>query len=122
MTGVPLHIRLFESLQLASIFIVLIVGFAMDNRVFEACFGAAMMVALTLLVSRGRKNWARWVWLAMIVLGGALVISDATTIFARSTAVTIAIALLQTLLQAVGLVLLFTPQSSDWIRGNPAEV
>lgn len=111
---------MFERLQFASIFIGLIAGFAMDNGVFETCFGAAITTALTLLVSRWRINWARWVSLAMFALGGALVISDATTIFAGSTPTTIVIALLQALLQVVGLALLFTPQSSSWIRSKPS--
>lgn len=118
MAGAPLHIRRFETLQLASIFIGLIDGFANGGGLFDAIFGAAVMVALTLLVSRGRKNWARWVWLVMFVLGSAFMIWTAPTVFALSyPVITVAV----TLMQTVALVLLFTPQSANWLRTNPAQ-
>ncbi len=118
MTEAPSHIRLFERLQLTSIFFGLIHGFAIGDEVFGGIFGAAMMVAFTLLVSRGRKNWARWVWLVMFVFGAAFMIWNAPIVFALGfPAITVAV----TLMQAFALILIFTPQSANWLRANAAQ-
>ena len=114
MTDAPLHIRRFETLQLASIVVGLIHQFAViDGGIFDAIMGAAIMIALTLFVSRRRKNLAKWLLLGMFVFGAAFMAWNAPTVFALGyPAITLAV----TLMQAIALAFLFTPQSADWLR------
>lgn len=119
MADPPDDIRRFEMLQLASAFIGLIHGFATGAQsVFASIFGAFVTIALTLLVSRARKNWARWTLVVFVVFGVALIIWG---IFVGLTQEALskvypAITALVWVMQAVALVLVFTPQSSSWLR------
>lgn len=118
MTHTPLAIRQFEGLQIASISIGLVHQFAIeDDGVVDAIFVAAMMVAITLLVSRLRKSWARWLLVVMFVLGTALMVWNTQLILELGyPAITFAV----TLMQAAALALLFTRRSSDWLRRRPS--
>lgn len=71
------------------------------------------MVTLTLLASRRRKNWARWVLLTMFAFGIALMIWQVKAVFSMGYPLLTA---LVTVMQAIALVLLFTPQSAAWFR------
>jgi peptidoglycan/LPS O-acetylase OafA/YrhL len=117
----PLDIQRFEALQLLTVLVGLIHGFAVRGAI-EPIFGALIGVTLTLLISRGRKNWARWTLLVLFVLGAALIIVGSffgitqeafSKVYPLLTAVV-------WIMQAVALVLLFTPQSSNWLRSAPA--
>jgi hypothetical protein len=143
MVGTPLNIRRFEVLQLVSIFLGLIhslldgsligsvvaainkgANAALIGRVVGAAIGfvvgIAILTALTLLVSRRRKNWARWALLVFNVLGVSFVVWQGqpralfSVDFALSTA-------LVWLMQGVALVLVFTPQSGRWLRGDQSK-
>jgi len=114
MVDAPLNIRRFEALQLVSITVGLIHGFAaVKDDLFATVAGAVIGVVLTLLVSRGRKDWARWVLLAMFVVGLVIMVWQARVVFSLGyPLVTAAI----WLIQAVALALLFTPQSANWLK------
>src|SRR5438270_11516805 len=100
MLGAPVNIRRFEVLQLVSIFAGLIHtlvdgtlignvvraasgnagggsrGYVVGSAIGAAIgyvVGVAIFIALTLLVSRRRKNWARWTVFVFFVLGGSCV-------------------------------------------------
>jgi hypothetical protein len=70
----PPYIRAFETLQLASAFVGLIHEFAI-GQVFVAIFGAVITITLSLLISRCRKNWARWTLFGTWALGLAMVVA-----------------------------------------------
>jgi len=129
-----LNIRWFEGLQLISIVIGLINMLAfgtlttkvrvpalgvMAGALIGELLGVAIGVALTLLVSRCRKNWPRWVILALWALGIALVLwqGKARAILSLDHPLTA----LVWLMQAVAIVLAFTPQSSRWLRNDQSK-
>jgi len=147
MVGTPVNIRRFEVLQLVSSFLdvilTLVGGTLIGNvvraassnlvgaargRVMGAAIGAAIgyvvgvaiFIALTLLVSRGRKYWARWVLLVFQMSGLVFVVwqGQARTMF--SAGYPLATALVW-LMQAVALMLVFTPQSGRWLRGDQSK-
>src|SRR4030095_4967469 len=104
--------------QFAAIVVGLIHHFAViHGGIFDAIVGAAIIIALTLLVSRRRKNWARWLLLAMFALGAVFMAWNAPTVFALGYP---AITLIVTLMQSIALVFLFTPQSAEWLRRSPS--
>src|SRR5438552_143663 len=115
----PLDIRRFETLQLTSAFVGLIRGFAIGRQgVIGPIFSALITITLTLLISRGRKNWARWTLLVMLVIGIAFIVVGSffgVTQEALSLVYPV-LTLVVWLLQIVALALLFTPQSTDWLR------
>jgi cytochrome c oxidase subunit IV len=115
----PLDIRRFETLQLVSAFVGLIHGFAIRREgIFASTFGALVTVTLTLLISRGRKNWARWTLLVMAVTGAALIVVGSFLGLTQEALATVypVLTALVWLLQIVALALLFTPQSTNWLR------
>jgi hypothetical protein len=72
MTDAPLNIRRFETLQIVSTIVGLINGFAViHGRLLNEAMSAVVVLTPTFLVSRGRKNWARRVFLVLCVLGVA---------------------------------------------------
>ena len=118
MNDAPLNVRRFEVLQLASIFIGLIHQFAVtDGGIFAPIAQAAILVGLTMLVSRRRKNWARWVLLGFFGLGAAFMIWNAAAVLALGYPV---ITLTVTLMQTAALALLFTPQTARWLCADPS--
>ena len=114
----PPDIRRFEALQITSIIVGLInQSAASSDGLIDSVIGAVLMLVLTLLVSRRRKNWARWVLLVTFVLGTAFMLWNAATVFALGYSfLTVAV----TVLQAVALGLLFTNRSSNWLRNRPS--
>src|SRR5262245_45560430 len=83
MADAPLSIRWFETIQIVSVILGLINGFAVTHDdVFRSVVSAVIVLTLTFLVSRGRKNWPRWVFLGMLVLGAAWMVWSAPTVLA----------------------------------------
>ena len=124
----PLDIRRFETLQLASVVIAMINAFSIGKEgVFGPVFDAIFVVTLTLLISRGRKNWARWALVAFFVAGIVFLvvasffglIHEALSGMHLSTG-NFLLAALVWLMQVVALALVFTPQSADWLRSAHA--
>lgn len=143
MVGTPRNIRRFEVIQLASIFVGLIHGLVDGSLIFSVVgainnganaaligslvgaaigyvAGLAILTALTLLVSRCRKNWARWALLLFNLLGLAFVVWEEQVRAIFSSDYPVATALVW-LMQAVALVLVFTPQSGHWLRGDQSK-
>jgi cytochrome c oxidase subunit IV len=114
----PLDIRRFETLQFAAAFVGLVHGFAIGFGIFRSVLGAAVAIALTLLVSRYRKNWARWTLLFLFVIGVAgLVVGLFFGITQKATSTVYpALTVLAWALSALAVVLLFTPKSDAWLR------
>ena len=120
----PVDIQRFEILQLASAFVGLIHGFAIGrDAIFDAIFGAVINVTLTLLVSRGRKNWARWTLLVMAVIGVTLMIAGSFFGITQAALAQVypVVTVLVWAMTAVALALVFTPQSTNWLRSAPAK-
>lgn len=120
----PLDIRRFETLQLTSAFVGLIHGFAIGREgLFGPIFSTLIAVTLTLLISRGRKNWARWTLLVMVVIGVVLIVVGTFFGLTREALSTVypVLTVIVWLLQIVALALLFTPQSTNWLRSAPAK-
>jgi hypothetical protein len=110
----PANVRRFEALSLASIILGLIHAFAVSiGGHANAILTAFVMGALVLLASRGRRNWARWTLLVIFGLGSALMVWQARAVFSNGYPLLTAAV---TLLQAVAIFLLFTPQSTVWFR------
>lgn len=119
----PPYIRVFETLSLASAFVGLIQAFAIGQGLFDAIFGALITITLTLLVSRRRKNWARWTILVTWVLGLALVVAGTfmgVTQDVLSTGYPVLTALVW-IMQTAALALLFTPQSARWLSPDQSK-
>lgn len=147
MVRAPLNIRRFELLQFVSFFVgvvgTLVDGTLVGNivraaggnlvgaargKALGAAIGAAIgsvaglaiFIALTLLVSRRRKNWARWALLIFQMFGFVFALWQGVSqaIFSQPYALVTA---LSWLIQAVALVLVFTPQSGQWLRGDQSQ-
>jgi hypothetical protein len=112
----PRSIRWFEALSLASLMLSVINVSLNSNESWVAPFiFVALVAGLVLTVSRGRKNWARWVLAALFGLGFASMIWDEQAVMTQAPPL---LTFGTTLLQALGLILLFTPQSSVWFRNK----
>lgn len=122
----PRHIRYFEFLQFGMIGIVLATEFAAagEQLLFKlASLGpvVAILLALTLAVSRAHQNWARWVLLIIyiyIVVAGLpfVLLMPGLSLIEILVAVLLAAGLPGAVLS-----LAFTKQSSAWIRAKNAE-
>jgi hypothetical protein len=115
MTGTtPQSIRWFEGLSLAALLLGLLNVFAGPETSWTfVVLVDGTMIALILLVSRGRKNWARWLLAGMYVLGLAFMLWQMRALMNVGMPL---ITLGVTLLQTIALVMLFTPDSAAWFR------
>ena len=126
----PVDIRRFETLQLASAVLAVINGFSIGKEgVFGPVFDAVFVVTLTLLISRGQRNWARWTLVVIFVAGVVFLVvasffgltQEAFTETHLSTG-NLILAALVWMMQVAALALVFTPQSADWLRSRHAQV
>jgi hypothetical protein len=76
----------------------------------------AVMLFLLWLIAFKRKNWARWVWLALFLLGSPAYIAIFKNIFGIT--VQGGISLLQVSLQIIALYLIFTGNAVQWFRST----
>ncbi len=121
----PPHIRYFEFLQIAMIGIEfashLTVG--PDQLLFNlATLGPinAVILGLTLAVSRGRQNWARWALLILYVVFVLLAASTVAFLFRAGSGIVL-VTLLFVIVPGAVLFLAFTKQSSAWIHSKHQE-
>jgi len=85
--------------------------FAISTQLFTL----AVILGLTLLISRRRSNVAKWISVAMIVIGLPFaVIAEARGMVPGSIVIRIA----QTLGQAIAYALLFTPSARRWFKNS----
>jgi hypothetical protein len=116
----PRQIRWFEAAQFTSVAIGLVHQLALPAMSsFDLAFEVIYILSLTLLISRGRQNWARWVLAASFALGLALMIYAAPSILENGLSPLSVVALL---LQAVGIGLVFSRPSSRWMRRPPSRL
>lgn len=119
MSDVPVDIRRFEMLSILSVLVGLVHGFVgLRDGLFDLILGAGIAIALTLTISRGRKNWARFVMLGMVVLGAAFMVWDQGYLEHPYPVITVVVSFMQLLATA----LLFTPQSARWLRQQASAV
>ena len=110
----PKAVQLFEALFITSLAIgflhgTVIFGFAISDIFFVS----APVLALTLLISRKRKRWARFV-LAILSLGGLCgMIAMPQIVFGTGYPL---VTLIVTMCQIVGLSLIFTKPASNWLN------
>ncbi len=125
----PLEIRRFETLQLASVAIAMINGFSIGKEgLFGPVFDVVIVVTLTMLISRGRKNWARWTLFAFFVVGAVLLaaasffgLTQKALSEAHLSTINYLLVALVWLMQVAALALVFTSQSARWLRSAHAE-
>lgn len=115
----PPHIRYFEVLQIAMIGIALVTQLTggRERLLFNLATLApaeGVLLGLTLAVSRGRQNWARWVLLVLYIY---VAISVVTFSFMSGAQAAVVGGVLSILPGAV-LALAFTKQSSAWLRAK----
>lgn len=116
----PREIQRFETVQVIAVAISFIHVFASPEiEWFDAIFAALLVVGMTLLISRKRKNWARWVLTASFGLSLALMAYAAPAIIENGISI-LSVAALS--LQAFGIALLFSPRSSEWLRHSPPPI
>jgi len=85
-------------------------GFVIAIQVFVLAF----MLLILWLIAFKRQNWARWLWLALFVLGTPGYIAIFKNLFGISLAG--AISLTQVALQLVALYFVFTGNAVAWFR------
>lgn len=78
-------------------------------------FTFAVMIGLTLLIVRRRSNVAKWVFIALYLIGLPMV---AQQIMSGALSGSLAITFIQAVAQAVAFVLLFTPSSRHWLKSG----
>jgi hypothetical protein len=93
--------------------------------IFVQAFVFAMEVLFIWLIARRRKNWARWVWLMIFVLGIPFAPAVLVRILSSSGPVAAALMCAQNLAQIVALFLIFTGSAREWFKSqfilpNPA--
>lgn len=116
----PRHIRYFEILQICIIGILLIPQLASAGQnLFVKLTGLGMiavLLGLTLAVTRARQNWARWILLIIFIY----VVAGSVPFVLLMPGVPLIVGFVAILLEAalLGAVLslLFTKQSSAWIH------
>jgi hypothetical protein len=122
MTEAPRDIRRFETVQIVLMSLALVSSLILDRALIDtfgisAVIGKALAIAgfigLTLLVTRGRKNWARWALLALYFLSALFDAWEFRTILSFGHPL---ITVLSLVLRGAALVLPFTPQSTEWLR------
>ena len=77
----------------------------------------AFMLLILWLIAFKRQDWARWLWLALFVVGTPGYIGIFKNLFGISLAG--AISLTQVALQLVALYLVFTGNATAWFRREP---
>lgn len=113
----PPNIRLFETVQIVSIIVGVIHSFIVFDDVFDVTIEAIAALALTLVISRGRKNWARWVLATSFIISVLLMIWQWDAIFETGfPLITIGVMLAQ----FAAVALLFTHEASAWLSGRSA--
>jgi uncharacterized BrkB/YihY/UPF0761 family membrane protein len=126
----PLDIRRFETLQIASVVVAIINGFSVGQEgVVGPVFDAVFVTTFSLLISRGRKNWARWTLLGCFVAGVIFLVvasffglTQEALSHAHLSTGNLVLAALVWLMQVWALTLVFTPQSADWLRSAHADI
>jgi hypothetical protein len=83
--------------------------------IFIQAFVFAMEVLFIWLIARRRKNWARWAWLIITILGIPLALPELNRLL-RSNLITATLTCAQNLAQAIALYLIFTGNAREWFR------
>lgn len=120
----PRNIAFFECLILASLALGVVQSyFEWPNFTQQTSAGYvpftqllvfAVMLTLTLLISRRRSNIAKWISVALYLLGLPLYFK----MVGEGSVEPGIVQLIQLMLQAIGYTLLFTPQARKWFRGE----
>lgn len=122
MTEPPRDIRRFETVQIVLYSLALVSSLILDQETIDTlgvgvivgkALGIGGFIGLTLLVTRGRKNWARGVLLALYLLSALFEVWEFRTILSVGHPLIMALSLV---LRGAALVLAFTPESTEWLR------
>jgi multisubunit Na+/H+ antiporter MnhE subunit len=82
-------------------------------------FLIAALLAFTSNRIRSRRNWARWMFAVLFVLGtllGIVVTALAPDLWTLHTPATLLSTIIQTVIQTIALFLVFTPAANAWFR------
>ena len=85
---------------------------------FIQAFVFAMEVLFIWLIARRRKNWARWVWLIIFILGIPFAPPVLGRILRSSGPVVATLMCAQNLAQIVALYLVFTGSAREWFKSQ----
>lgn len=91
------------------------VGFGVGDILFIQLCVAAFFLLFIWLIARRRKNWARWIWLLLFILGIPLYIPTLKHLASVGLVASI-IVYAQNVAQIAALVLIFTGNARDWFR------
>jgi chromate transport protein ChrA len=86
---------------------------------FIQFFVLAIIVLFIWLIARRRKNWARWVWLSLFILGLPFAFPELSRLL-RSGLIVATLVCAQNLAQIVALYLIFTGNAREWFARNSA--
>jgi len=118
--ALPRDLRRFEALQIIST----IAGFAHQialhpESYLNGAVSSALVLMLTVTVTRGRMKWPLWILVGFYVLGilGLVYFYRIGAFFSLGSWLIVACL---TVSQAVALALAFTRQSSEWLDRKPA--
>ena len=124
----PSNVARFEQLMYLSLGIGIIVSvlqfsyFQSQANVgfilFIQAFVLALFVLFIWLIARRRANWARWTFLVIFLLGLIPYVPNAIELLQRNP-VSGGLNLVQLVLQAVALYLVFTGNAVDWFKKSP---
>jgi predicted membrane channel-forming protein YqfA (hemolysin III family) len=124
----PSNVARFEQLMYLSLGIGIIVSvlefsyFQSQANVgfilFIQAFVLALFVLFIWLIARRRANWARWTFLVIFLLGLIPYVPNAIELLQRNP-VSGGLNLVQLVLQAVALYLVFTGNAANWFKKSP---
>lgn len=86
---------------------------------FIQTFVFAVTVFFIWLIARRRKNWARWVWLSLFILGLPFAFPVLSRLL-RSGPIVATLVCAQNLAQIAALYLIFTGNAREWFAQNSA--
>ena len=129
--GLPSNVAKFEELMYLSVTVGVVVSALLwDQNValasqlgvafvlFVQAFGLAFVVLLIWLIARRRKNWARWLFLIVGILGLAFYLGELPTLL-RLYPFAGFLSVVQMGAQTVATVLIFTGNARDWFKQSP---
>lgn len=81
-------------------------------------FVFALFILLIWLIARKRQNWARWTFLVLFVIGLPFSVPQLLATL-QTSPVSAGLSVVQIVMQAYALFLIFTGNAKDWFRKTP---
>jgi hypothetical protein len=127
----PSNVARFEQLMYLSLGIGVIVSVLQFSYLesqagigfilFVQAFVLALFLLFIWLIARRRANWARWTFLVIFLLGLIPYMLNVVALLQRSP-LSAGLNLIQLVLQALALYLIFTGNAVDWFKKSPTSI